>query len=217
MHSQKTMRVSSRLRNTKTHSFNIYAACDSALSQPSKNPVYKDLLTWRPAITTVCPSPLSITALIPGVGLGPTRSTSKLPSRDKKKKTLKNAIMAPDGYVVINSDSSQIEARVLVWLAGQTDVVQMFAEGRDVYSEFATKIYKKQISKADPIERFVGKTCILGLGYGTGAKKLQHTLKTQPPGAVVELNEAKRIVNIYRMRTIKFLTSGMSAIKCSLT
>jgi DNA polymerase I-like protein with 3'-5' exonuclease and polymerase domains len=121
-----------------------------------------------------------------------------LPSRDKKKKTLKNAIMAPDGYVVINSDSSQIEARVLVWLAGQTDVVQMFAEGRDVYSEFATKIYKKQISKANPIERFVGKTCILGLGYGTGAKKLQHTLKTQPPGAVVELNEAKRIVNIYR-------------------
>lgn len=121
-----------------------------------------------------------------------------LPSRDKKKKTLKNAIMAPDGYVVINSDSSQIEARVLVWLAGQTDVVQMFAEGRDVYSEFATKIYKKQISKADPIERFVGKTCILGLGYGTGAKKLQHTLKTQPPGAVIGLNEAKRIVNIYR-------------------
>lgn len=121
-----------------------------------------------------------------------------LPSRDKKKKTLKNAIMAPDGYVVINSDSSQIEARVLVWLAGQTDVVQMFAEGRDVYSEFATKIYNKQISKADPIERFVGKTCILGLGYGTGAKKLQHTLKTQPPGAVVELDEAKHMVNIYR-------------------
>jgi DNA polymerase len=121
-----------------------------------------------------------------------------LPSRDKKKKALKNAVVAPDGYVVINSDSSQIEARILVWLAGQTDVVQMFAEGRDVYSEFATKVYGRQISKADPIERFVGKTCILGLGYGTGAAKLQHTLKTQPPGAVVELDEAKRMVNIYR-------------------
>jgi DNA polymerase I-like protein with 3'-5' exonuclease and polymerase domains len=121
-----------------------------------------------------------------------------LPSRDKKKKALKNAVVAPDGYVVINSDSSQIEARILVWLAGQTDVVQMFAEGRDVYSEFATKVYNRKISKADPIERFVGKTCILGLGYGTGAAKLQHTLKTQPPGAVIELDEAKRIVNIYR-------------------
>lgn len=121
-----------------------------------------------------------------------------LPSRDKKKKALKNAVVAPDGYVVINSDSSQIEARILVWLAGQTDVVQMFAEGRDVYSEFATKVYNRKISKDDPIERFVGKTCILGLGYGTGAAKLQHTLKTQPPGAVIELDEAKRIVNIYR-------------------
>jgi DNA polymerase bacteriophage-type len=79
--------------------------------------------------------------------------------------------------MVINCDSSQIEARVLAWLAGQDDVVKAFAEGRDVYSEFATKIYKKPISKANPIERFVGKTCILGLGYGTGALKLQHTLK----------------------------------------
>jgi DNA polymerase len=121
-----------------------------------------------------------------------------LPSRDKKKKTLKNAVVAPEGYVVVNSDSSQIEARVLAWLSGQDDVVEMFAQGRDVYSEFATKIYKRPISKSDPIERFVGKTCILGLGYGTGSLKLQHTLKTQPPGAVLDIEECKRIVNIYR-------------------
>jgi len=121
-----------------------------------------------------------------------------LPSRDKKKKALKNAVVAPDGYVVINCDSSQIEARVLAWLAGQTDVVQAFAEGRDVYSEFASKIYKRRISKDNPIERFVGKTCILGLGYGTGALKLQHTLKTQPPGATVTEDEAKEMVNLYR-------------------
>ena len=121
-----------------------------------------------------------------------------LPSRDKKKKTLKNAVVAPDGYTVINCDSSQIEARVLAWLAGQDDVVTMFAEGRDVYSEFASKVYGRKISKADPVERFVGKTCILGLGYGTGAAKLQHTLKTQPPGAIIDDNEAKRIVKVYR-------------------
>jgi DNA polymerase I-like protein with 3'-5' exonuclease and polymerase domains len=121
-----------------------------------------------------------------------------LPSRDKKKKTLKNSIMAPAGHVVINCDSSQIEARVLAWLAGQDDVTRQFAKGEDVYSIFATKIYKKPISKADPVERFVGKTCILGLGYGTGAKKLQHTLKTQPPGADLPEEECKRIVDLYR-------------------
>lgn len=83
-----------------------------------------------------------------------------LPSRDKKKKTLKNAVVPHEGYVVINSDSSQIEARILAWLAGQTDVVDAFAQGRDVYSEFATKVYGRPISKENPIERFVGKTCI---------------------------------------------------------
>jgi len=121
-----------------------------------------------------------------------------LPSRDKKKKTLKNAVIPPDDYVVINCDSSQIEARILVWLAGQEDVVQQFANGEDVYSVFATKIYDRPISKADPVERFVGKTCILGLGYGTGKIKLQHTLKTTPPGVVVTEDEADSYVKTYR-------------------
>jgi DNA polymerase len=118
---------------------------------------------------------------------------------------LKNAVVPHEGYVVINSDSSQIEARILAWLAGQTDVVDAFAQGRDVYSEFATKVYGRPISKEHPIERFVGKTCILGLGYGTGAAKLQHTLKTQPPGAVVDDDEAKRIVDLYRSENDKII------------
>ena len=121
-----------------------------------------------------------------------------LPSRDKKKKALKNAVLPPEGFVVINCDSSQIEARVLAWLAGQHDVVQQFAANQDVYSIFASKVYNRTITKADPVERFVGKTCVLGLGYGTGWRKLQHTLKTQPPGAVIDDEECQAIVNLYR-------------------
>ena len=121
-----------------------------------------------------------------------------LPSRDKKKKALKNAVVAPDGYMVINCDSSQIEARVLAWLSGQTSLVNAFASGDDVYSLFASEVYGRQITKENPIERFVGKTCILGLGYGTGAIKLQHTLKTTPPGVEIDDFEAKRIVDLYR-------------------
>lgn len=83
-----------------------------------------------------------------------------LPSRDKKKKALKNAVIAPTGKVIINCDSSQIEARVLVWWAGQHDIVKQFADGEDVYSVFASKVYDRPISKKDPVERFVGKTCI---------------------------------------------------------
>jgi DNA polymerase len=121
-----------------------------------------------------------------------------LPSRDKKKKALKNAVIPPEGHVVINCDSSQIEARVLAWWAGQDDIVEVFARGDDVYSVFASKVYNRPISKKDPVERFVGKTCVLGLGYGTGWAKLQHTLKTTPPGADLTEEECRNLVNIYR-------------------
>ena len=128
-----------------------------------------------------------------------------LPSRDKKKKTLKNSVVAPPDHVVINSDSSQIEARVLAWLAGQVDVVQAFAEKRDIYCEDASKVYGRKITKADPVERFVGKTMRLGLGYGTGAKKLQHTLKTQPPGADLTEEECKKFVDVWRAENNKIV------------
>ena len=120
-----------------------------------------------------------------------------LPSRDVKKKALKQAILPPEGYVCMNIDSSQIEARLLVWLAGQQDVTEWYREGRDVYCEFASKIYGKKITKKDKTERAVGKTCILGLGYGTGAVKLQNVLKL---GAGVDFDETecKRLVRVYR-------------------
>jgi DNA polymerase len=128
-----------------------------------------------------------------------------LPSRDKKKKTLKNAVVAPEGYKVINCDSSQIEARVLAWLSGQTELVEEFNNGDDVYSLFATDIYERPITKENPVERFVGKTCILGLGYGTGALKLQHTLKTTPPSVILDEDECKRIVKLYREKNDKII------------
>jgi DNA polymerase len=148
---------------------------------------------------TLLPIPLKYYGAHTGRWAGSDKvNFQNLPSRDKKKKALKNAIVAPDNHVIINSDSSQIEARVLVWLAGQNDVVQWYREGRDVYSEFASKVYNKTITKKDATERFVGKTCTLGLGYGTGWSKLQHTLKTSPPGADLPDEECQRLVRVYR-------------------
>lgn len=111
---------------------------------------------------------------------------------------LRHAMRAPAGHVVVAADASQIEARVLAWLAGQTDLVDAFARGDDVYSLFATEKYKRPITKADKAERFVGKTCILGLGYGVGAVKLQATLKLG--GVTMDDAESKGTVDFYRDR-----------------
>lgn len=73
---------------------------------------------------------------------------------------LRKAMQAPEGHSLVAVDSSQIEARVVAWLAGQDELVACFAEGRDIYSEFATDVYGKTVTKSDKVERFVGKTCI---------------------------------------------------------
>ena len=113
-----------------------------------------------------------------------------------RKSPLKFSILAPDGYMMIDSDSSQIEARTLAWLAGQDDLVDAFDRGEDVYKIMASAIYGKAIEAITKDERFVGKTTILGAGYGMGAAKFQAQLKNF--GVTIELDEAKRIIDTYR-------------------
>jgi DNA polymerase I-like protein with 3'-5' exonuclease and polymerase domains len=119
-----------------------------------------------------------------------------LPTRGTNANQLKKAIVAPKGYTIIDADSSQIEARVLAWLAGQDDLVTAFANREDVYKKMASAIYGIAESDVDKSQRFVGKTTILGAGYGMGALKFQVQLKNM--GVEVELDEAKRIIDIYR-------------------
>lgn len=120
-----------------------------------------------------------------------------LPSRGNNAGKIKKAIMAPEGYVVIDCDSAQIEARTLAWLAGQDDLVQAFKDKQDVYKLMASKIYSVPTDAVDKTQRQVGKTVVLGAGYGVGHKKLQMFLKTQA-GVEVTLEEAKRIIDTYR-------------------
>lgn len=89
---------------------------------------------------------------------------------------LKNALLAPPGYVIIDSDSSQIEARTLAWLAEQDDLTAAFAAGDDVYKIMACKLYDKEEADITKGERFVGKTTILGCGYGMGPPRFQDQL-----------------------------------------
>ena len=127
---------------------------------------------------------------------------------------LKACIEAPPGHVLIDCDSSNIEARVLAWLAGQDDLVDDFANKVDVYCKMATKIYGREITKANKNERFVGKTVTLGCGYQTGHVKLRATLKTATPPMDLPENECQRIVNIYRQTVPKITKLWAEAERC---
>ena len=114
---------------------------------------------------------------------------------------LRQCLVAPEGYLIYVADLSNIEARMLAWLAEQTDLLEQFRRGDDIYSNFASKIYNKPIDKKNyPTERFVGKTAILGLGYGMGHNKFKLTLESGAAGPTMQISEkeALTVVQTYR-------------------
>ena len=143
------------------------------------------------------PIPLSYYAAHTGRWGGADKiNLQNLPSRGANGGKLKKAIVAPKGYVMIDSDSSQIEARMLAWWAGQDDLVEAFSRKEDVYKKMASAIYNKPVSEIEAHERFVGKTTILGAGYGMGAEKFQAQLKTF--NTQLELEECSLAIGAYR-------------------
>jgi DNA polymerase I-like protein with 3'-5' exonuclease and polymerase domains len=109
---------------------------------------------------------------------------------------LRFAVEAPHGYSVVVADFSNIEARIVATLAGEIGLREAFRQGRDAYAEFASRIYGRLITDKKSPERFVGKTCILGLNYGLGWHKF--ALKLAQEGIDLGPRDPARIVRLYR-------------------
>ncbi len=125
-------------------------------------------------------------------------NAQNFPRIDKSR--MRFAVRAPKGSVVMAADLAQIEARITAWLAGAENLLEDFRNKVDSYVKFiarATGIDTvKGRSKEDDRRRFIGKTCVLGLGFGMSAKKLQATLRMH--GIKVELEECQKYVDLYR-------------------
>lgn len=88
---------------------------------------------------------------------------------------LRGAIVAPAGKVLYVADFAGIEARVLLWCAGDERGLDLFRSKADIYCDMASEIYHRPITKADDKERGIGKIAILGLGYQMGPSKFVDT------------------------------------------
>lgn len=130
---------------------------------------------------------------------------------------LRLSIEAPPSNVLCVADSGQIEARVNGMLWGQDDLLDAFraadlwdkskgvARGRDrdAYCQFGDLVYGREITTDDKMERFVGKVCVLGLGFQMGANKLQMTLAKGAlggPPVYFELDQCQIIIQAYRRK-----------------
>jgi len=100
---------------------------------------------------------------------------------------LRSVIVASPGHEFFCGDFSSIEARVLLWVAGDVKGLKEYEDGVDAYVSMASTIYGRPYAellaeyKAEGFSeaRHLGKTAILGLGYQMGAKKFMQTCKDQ--------------------------------------
>jgi hypothetical protein len=112
---------------------------------------------------------------------------------------LRDCIVAPPGKKIVVVDSSQIELRVCHLLAGQLDTVEDLRRGADVYSNFASSIYHRPITKADKKERQHGKVGMLQLQYQAGGKSFRNAARVMG-GVRLSEDQAFGTVTVYRER-----------------
>ena len=148
-------------------------------------------------------------------------NTCNLPTRGSGLQTeMKHCLIAPEGCLLVLADAAQIEARGNSWIAGQDDLTEAFRQDRDVYSEFAADVLAapcRKPMKDDPplvarlygARRAIGKTGILGMGYGMGAVRALEYMQTYPELAPkietgeIDLLFCKNVVETYRAKYAK--------------
>ncbi|MDQ3273763.1 MAG: DNA polymerase [Actinomycetota bacterium] len=123
---------------------------------------------------------------------------------------LRRSLTAPKGHQVVVADSAQIEARINAWLWGQADLVEAFRLKKDIYSGFASKLFKRPVDRKrkeigpdgkafypDFDAGFIGKTAILGLGFQMGVDKFYAQVCAKK-GINFSYSEAAEAVELYR-------------------
>lgn len=122
----------------------------------------------RPTIKSTAYASTSISMGLSGADL---ELLYEAPALDIVSSCIRGVVVPRPGMVFVGSDLSQIEARTLPWLAGNSKVVGWYREGRDVYTETAIAIGQ------GPEQRQLGKTLVLAAGYGMGGAKFQNTCR----------------------------------------
>ena len=116
----------------------------------------------------------------------------------KRGSFLRKAIMAPEGYVLVVGDLSQIEPRVLAWLSDYDSLLDIFRAGGDPYAQFGANMFSLpgMTKESHPVERQSAKSALLGAGYQLGWASFAAQLLTGFLGAPPKrytMQEAKQL------------------------
>lgn len=107
---------------------------------------------------------------------------------------LRHCLVPSTGNVLACGDFAQIEARIVLALAGQRDKVDLFASGAPIYADMAQAIYGHPVTKAANLEEYtIGKNTVLGCGFQMAGPTFQRRYAEKHP-----LSFCERVIETYR-------------------
>lgn len=112
-------------------------------------------------------------------------------------------LRARDGHTLVKLDLSNIEARVLLWLAGDEETLDLIRKGMDIYEAHARSCGlhsgKGKLAELNPDLRQLCKARVLGLGFGCGAKTFRSVAAAMTNGDL-QLSEDESADAVYQYR-----------------
>ena len=116
-----------------------------------------------------------------------------IPIRTPEGRRIRQAFVAPPGYLVVAADYSQIELRIMAHLSGDEGLLRAFADERDIHQATAAEVFSLDLNAVKPDQRRAAKMINFGLIYGMSAFGLASRLG-------IERGAAQQYVDLYFQR-----------------
>lgn len=113
-----------------------------------------------------------------------------VPVRTPLGREIRGCFVAPEGRVLLSADYSQIELRLLAYLAGEDALKEIFRTGQDVHTATASKVFGLPADQLDGGHRSKAKMVNYGIVYGLSAYGLAERLN-------IGRDEAQEIIDAY--------------------
>ncbi len=116
-----------------------------------------------------------------------------IPVRTKEGRKIRQAFIAPPGYVLLSADYSQIELRIMAHLSKDIGLVDAFCHGQDVHKSTAAEVFNVAFDEVTKEQRRRAKAINFGLMYGMSAFGLARQLG-------ISRKEAQNYMELYFSR-----------------
>ncbi|MDH3977701.1 MAG: DNA polymerase I [Gammaproteobacteria bacterium] len=113
-----------------------------------------------------------------------------IPIRTEEGRRIRQAFIAPDNYVLLAADYSQIELRIMAHISEDAGLLSAFAEDQDIHSATAAEVFEVSLETVTNDQRRSAKAINFGLIYGMSAFGLGRQLG-------INRHQAQEYVDLY--------------------